>query len=90
MDQSEDQIFDDFLSAAGELMVERLHQDPNVGIDVQREQRRIRGLVTYEDGQPVWWPFEVEIERLRKDGPEAVAYDFIEGLTEVRKDNPLQ
>lgn len=89
MDQSDDQIFDNFLSAAIGQMVDRLREDPNVGIDVQRDQRRIRGLIKSEGGQSFWWPFEVEIERVRREGPEAVAYDFIEGLTEVRKDNPL-
>ena len=88
MDQSDDQIFDNFLSAAIGQMVDRLQEDPNVGIDVQRDQRRIRGLIKSGGGQSLWWPFEVEIGRVRREGPEAVALDFIEGLMEVRTNHP--
>ena len=89
MDQSDDQIFDRFLSAAIVLMVDRLQEDPKVGIDVQRDRGRIRGLLRSEGGQSLWWPFEVEIERVRREGPEVVADDFIERLREVRRNHPL-
>ena len=89
MDQSDDQIFDRFLSAAIELMLDRLQEDPKVGIDVQRDRGCVRGLIRSEGGQSLWWLFEVESERVRREGPEVVADDFIEGLREVRRNHPL-
>src|SRR5262245_47556938 len=88
-DQPDRTRFDAFLSAVATRMASELNQDPKVGLDIDPENYTVRGLLDMADGQPTWLRWPIDWARLANDGPEALAYDFIEDIKSARDQNAV-
>jgi hypothetical protein len=63
----------------------RWNQAPGEGVEFTVPRLRIKGLLRIEKGEREWWPYPVDRQRLRIDGPEAMARDFLDGYERARK-----
>lgn len=61
------------------------NQAPGEGIEFTVPRLRIKGLLGIEKGEREWWPYPVDRQRLRIEGPEAMARDFLDGYEQARK-----
>jgi hypothetical protein len=61
------------------------NQAPGEGIEFTVPRFRIKGLLRIEKGEREWWPYPVDRQRLRTEGPDAMARDFLEGYEQARK-----
>ncbi len=63
----------------------RWHQDANAGVEWSAPAFKIQGLVRIVDGEREWWPYQVDRKRLRKEGPDAIAREFMALYTQQRE-----
>lgn len=63
----------------------RWNQAPGEGIEFTVPRLRIKGLLRIEKGEREWWPYPVDRQRLRAEGPEAIAHAFLDGYEQARK-----
>jgi hypothetical protein len=63
---------------------ENWKQAPGAAIEFSVPNCRIKGLLGIEKGEPRWWSYVVDRERLRTDGAEAIARVFLDGYTQAR------
>jgi hypothetical protein len=63
----------------------RWNQAPGERIEFTVPRFRIKGLLGIEGGEREWWPYPVDRTRLRTEGPEAMARDFLDGYQEARE-----
>jgi|SRR6266496_3494829 len=61
-------------------------RDPDAVIEANPAAFKIKGLIKVENGEKELWPYLVDRERLRKQGPHAIARDF---LTQYKKQREL-
>ena len=45
---------------------------------------KLKGLLRIVDGAREWWPYQVDVQRLRKEGPDAIARDFMKQYAQQR------
>ena len=81
--------FNALLEATAMRVGAELRQDPNVALDVNRDELTVRGLIDIVDGESTWMPWPIDWRRMYQDAPEAVAYDFVEALTSRRRERAL-
>ena len=62
----------------------RWNQAPGTRIEFNAANFRIKGLLRVERGEREWWPYPVDRQRLRTEGPEAIARAFLDGYTQAR------
>lgn len=82
--------FDAIYNALAERMMIDLRQDPSVGLQKDAKNGVIRGIVRIEGGEKMWYGFTIDWERVKADGPEAVAFDLIEDLKVARSQHGPQ
>jgi len=61
------------------------HQDANVAVEWAAPAFKLKGLLGIVDGERDWWPYQVDRHRLRKEGPDAIAREFMEGYRQARQ-----
>ena len=60
-------------------------QDRNVAIQANPKTFEIKGWLWEAQGTVTWWYYTVDPDRLRNEGPEAIAQHFFEGYAQARK-----
>ena len=85
-DKTDDQLFrelvEDILSA-DDWSIWR--QDANAAIEWAAPAFKLKGLLRIVDGEREWWPYDVDRKHLRKEGPHAIAREFMKGYTKARE-----
>ena len=61
------------------------HQAPGERIEFTVPRLRIKGLLSIEKGEREWWQYPVDRQRLRTEGPAAMARDFLDGYQLARE-----
>jgi hypothetical protein len=61
------------------------NEAPGAGIEFNAANFKIKGLLRIEKGEREWWPYLVDRKRLRTEGPEVSARDFLDGYAQARK-----
>jgi hypothetical protein len=60
-------------------------QDANAAVEWAAPAFHLKGLLGIVQGQREWWPYQVDRQRLRKEGPDAMAREFMEGYERARE-----
>ena len=60
-------------------------QDSDVAIQPNPQTFEIKGWLWQAQGTVTWWPYQVDPDRLRNEGPAAIAQDFFEGYAPARE-----
>lgn len=76
--------FDAFVSAVATRLALDLGQDPAAALEVDRTTFTVRGLIDSSGGTPTWLNWPIDWNRMVKDSPEALAYEFVEDLKRAR------
>jgi hypothetical protein len=63
----------------------RWNQAPGEGIEFTVPGFKIKGLLRIQKGEREWWPYLVDRQRLRTEGPEAIARAFLDGYEQARR-----
>jgi hypothetical protein len=61
------------------------HQDAHAAVEYGMPGFKLKGLIRVVDGVREWWPYPVARARLRKEGPAAIAHEFMTKYTQARK-----
>jgi hypothetical protein len=64
------------------------HQDAHAAFEYSMPGFHLKGLLRVVDGAREWWPYDVDRARLRKEGPAAIAHEFMKKYAEARKRSP--
>ena len=59
-------------------------QDANAAVEWSAPAFKLKGLLRIVDGAREWWPYQVDMHRLRKEGPDAIARDFMKQYEQQR------
>jgi len=59
-------------------------QDAGVAIEVNEPACKLKGLLRIDQGQREWWPYKVDMKRLRLEGVKAIERDFFAGYRKAR------
>ena len=60
-------------------------QDANAAIEWTAPALKLKGLLRIVDGEREWRPYEVDRKRLRKEGPHAIASEFMQKYAQARE-----
>ena len=61
------------------------NQAPGEGIEFTVPRFKMKGLLRIEKGEREWWPYLVDRQRLRTEGPKAIARAFLDGYEQARE-----
>lgn len=62
------------------------HQDVGAAIEVSEPIFKVKGLVRVVNGQQEWWPYIVDMKRLRREGVNAIEREFFAGYRKARQE----
>ncbi len=60
------------------------HQDEGAAIEVNEPAFKVKGLLRIDKGEREWWPYIVDMKRLRREGVKAIERDFFVGYRKAR------
>src|SRR6266550_2002305 len=61
------------------------HQDVGAAIEVSEPIFKLKGLLRIDKGEREWWPYTVDMKRLRREGVKAIERDFFAGYRKARE-----
>jgi len=59
-------------------------QDVGAAIEVNEPAFKVKGLLRIDRDQREWWPYNVDMKRLRREGVKAIERDFFAGYRKAR------
>ncbi len=60
-------------------------QDAGAAIEVNESIFKLKGLLRIDKGEREWWPYNVDMKRLRREGVNAIEREFFAGYRKARE-----